>query len=75
MYTFRFHSAGYPCGVVSLMVLVIALCLIMFIIINLYTSNVYFQIPFSRLPLWCCQSYGTGNSPLSDHVYYNKLIH
>ena len=37
MYTFRFHPAGYPCGVV--------------------------------------QSYGTGNSPLSDHVYYNKLIH
>ena len=37
MYAFRFHSVGYPCGVV--------------------------------------QSYGTGNSPLSDHVYYNKLIH
>ena len=37
MYTFRFHPAGYPCGV--------------------------------------GQSYGTGNSTPSDHVYYNKLIH
>ena len=34
MYTFRFHPAGYPCGVV--------------------------------------QSYGTGNSPLSQHVWLHQ---